>query len=133
MKYKNRLTGKYRSKLEQYCAEQLTKHKIKYEYEPHKIVLIEGFESEINSYEKVGKKFIQKRNKILPITYTPDFVGDSWIIETKGKKTADFVLKWKLFKYWILRNSKSYDLYMPTNKKEVDYCVSRIREGYSPP
>lgn len=61
---------KFRSQLETYVYKQLKAHNLKAEYEPIKFELIPSFVF-------CGKK-------IRAMTYTPDFVGDNFIIEAKG-------------------------------------------------
>lgn len=61
---------RFRSKLEAYCYEQMILKGLKPLYEMETFVLQEKF-------EYCGEK-------IRPITYTPDFTGDSYIIECKG-------------------------------------------------
>lgn len=127
MKYKNKPINTYRSKLEQFCAESLEKEGIKFEYEPYKIELVPRFRSNILSYERVKKKFIAQSVNIRAITYTPDFVGDNWIIEVKGMKTPEFNIKWKLLKKYFHENNMNYVLYMPHNKREILQCISYIK------
>lgn len=74
-KYKNQISGPYRSKLEVTAAELLKQNKIKFEYEPFELVLIEKFTFPINSYERVGKVFKQQSTNIRKMTYKPDFIG----------------------------------------------------------
>lgn len=64
--------------------------------------------------------------RVREITYTPDFVGKDWVIETKGMKTPDFLLKWKLFKKYLIDNNLKYTLYMPSNQKQVRLAIEHI-------
>ena len=41
---------------------------------------------------------IEVIKKYLPIKYTPDFIGEDFIIETKGRANESFPIRWKLFK-----------------------------------
>lgn len=66
----------FKSKLETYVYKQLKAHNLKAEYEPIKFELIPAFTF-------CGKK-------IRAMTYTPDFVGDNFIIEAKGKPNDVF-------------------------------------------
>ena len=77
----------------------LKKEGIPFKYEGEKYVLIDGFRSESSSYEKTAtKKYLHDRGhkKILPITYTPDFIDSEYppryVIECKGTQTKDFPL-----------------------------------------
>lgn len=122
-KYKNKPSGKYRSKLELMAASLLTENNITYYYEPKTVVLLNKFN--FNSLERVGKAF-KEVNSIRAITYTPDFVGIFWVMETKGKKTPDFLLKWKLFKTYLIEKGIQPHLFLPTNKKEILLCIDNI-------
>ena len=87
-----------RSPLETYTAKRLGEEGIKFEYEPYAIELFPSFSHLFDSYEKPSKTFKTIPKKIRAIHYTPDFVGDGWIIETKGMRTEEFNIKWKLLK-----------------------------------
>lgn len=117
---------KLRSGLEDYCNQQLLKYKIPFGYESKKFVLQEGFVYDKKSIEKVGKKFKDAWKKQQSITYTPDFIGDKWIIETKGYQRPVFSIKWKMFKKHLLENNIGYDLYKPHTRKQVDWCIKEI-------
>jgi hypothetical protein len=103
----------FKSKLERYCYEQLTKNDIKAEYEKEKITLIEPFK--------------YKGKSIRATTYNPDFIGDNFIIECKGYFTEVARLKWKLFLRWMNENRPDYDVYMPKSIKQVDEVVNEIK------
>ena len=64
--------------------------------------------------------------KILPIKYTPDFIGDGFIIETKGRANESFPMRWKMFKKHINKNELPVTLYKPQNHKECDKVVEII-------
>ena len=121
----------YKSGLEKYMAQVLYNNKIKFQYETTKYELQKGFKFEIESYERQanGKGEFKNRGnkKILPITYTPDFVGKGFIIETKGYANESFPIKWKLFKKMICDNYKDdLIIYKPQNKKECDETIKII-------
>lgn len=105
---------KFRSKLEVYCYKRLRESNIKTEYESKKFILQQGFELD--------------NEKIRPITYTPDFIGDTFIIECKGMQTDSFKIKWKMFKYWLFTNKINYKLYMPRNQKDIEKVIQDINE-----
>ena len=143
MKYrKNRKRGPVRSKkvicdgitfasgLEKYMYQALKKAKIKAEYEGKTFVLIDGFEFELSSYERQsnGKgQFVDRGNKkILPIKYTPDFVGKDFIIECKGRANESFPIRWKLFKRFINDWQPRVTLFKPQNQKECDLVIELL-------
>ena len=122
----------YKSGLEKYMAQVLYENKIKFEYEPTKFELQEGFPFTLESYERQanGKGEFKNRGekKLLPITYTPDFIGEGFIIETKGYANESFPMKWKMFKK--LMNLENVTLYKPQNQKECDETIKLILEKY---
>lgn len=134
-KFNNKVSKDYKSNLEKYCAEQLKLEKLPFEYEAVKFELHPSFRYEGMSYEKVTrskKKVFDLQNPgIRAITYTPDFVGDGWIIETKGMETSTFKIKWKMFKKHLIENNLHYQLYKPTNQKEVLETIKLIKDGFT--
>ena len=84
---KKRNLGRYASSIEKYCATQLKEHKISFDYEEHTFELMEKFNYP-NKYFKMTPKRKDMADRtgraVLPIKYTPDFVGKAhkWIIET---------------------------------------------------
>ena len=86
---------------------------------------------EIQCYERQsnGKGDMVNRGekKILPIKYTPDFIGEGFIIETKGRANESFPMRWKMFKKYINKHNLSVTLYKPQNQKECDKVVELIK------
>ena len=123
----------FASGLERYMYQALKKAKIKAEYEGETFTLINGFNFEIDSYERQsnGKGEFKNRGdkKVLPIKYTPDFVGDGFIIETKGRANESFPIRWKLFKNFINRCYPHVTLYKPQNQKECDQVIELITKN----
>lgn len=121
---------KFKSRLEEACYKKLKESGLSFSYEPVTYNLIPSFEYEYPSYEKVqskGKKtFKAGRPHVRGIKYTPDFVGDGWIIETKGFETAVSKIKWKMFKKLILDSGLHYTLFKPTNQAEIDKSIELI-------
>lgn len=122
----------YKSGLEKYMAQVLTEAKIKFQYEPEKFQIQQGFKFETESYERQSNGKGEYRNrgekKVLPITYTPDFIGDGFIIETKGYANESFPMKWKMFKYLVHNELLNVVLYKPQNRKECDETIKIILE-----
>ena len=123
---------KFASGLEKYMYLALKKAKIKAKYEGKTYIIQEGFEFKTTSYERQsnGKGEFKDRGnkKILPIKYTPDFIGKGFIIECKGRANESFPMRWKLFKYYAQHNLNSI-LYKPQNQKECDETVKLILEN----
>ena len=128
----------FASKLEAHMYKLLKKESIPFKYEGEKYVLIDGFRSESSSYEKTAtKKYLHDRGhkKILPITYTPDFIDSEYpprfIIECKGNPNERFPLVWKLFKRYIHLKGWNTSLYMPRNQKDCVEVIACLRqEGF---
>jgi hypothetical protein len=124
----------FRSKLEVYCYKKLKEANIDFTYENNTYNLIPAFNYGGSLYEPYKKPrttkwlFEEKDSKIHGMSYKPDFVGDNWIIECKGKANDAFPLRWKLFKYLLTQLHLNYDLYLPKNQTHIDECVRLIIE-----
>ena len=120
----------FASGLERYMYQALQKAKIRCDYEGRTFVLVEGFNFDNETYERQtnGKGEMVNRGckKILPIKYTPDFIGKEFIIETKGRANESFPMRWKLFKRMINKMYPHVTLYKPQNQKECDMVVELI-------
>ena len=105
----------FASGLERYMYLALKKAKIKAEYEGETFVVQEGFEFTQEAYEKQanGKGEYKNRGnkKILPVKYTPDFIGKDFIIECKGRANESFPMRWKMFKKYVKDNMPDVTLY----------------------
>jgi len=120
---------KFKSRLEGHMYKILKKSGVKFTYEQEKFVVVSGFKFKNESYERQsnGKGDMVDRGSgksVRKIEYTPDFVitiGETkFIIETKGFRTSEFNMRYKLFKKYILENKLDYHLYMPHTQKECD-------------
>ena len=120
----------FASGLEKYMYMALRKAKIKAKYGGETFVLINGFHFENEAYERQANskgEFINRGSKrILPIKYTPDFIGDDFIIETKGRANESFPIRWKLFKKLMTEQFPAYTLYKPQNQSECDKVIQII-------
>ena len=120
----------FASGLERYMYMALKKAKIKCKYEGETFVLLNGFylDNEVYERQSNGKGEYKNRGckRILPIKYTPDFIGDSFIIECKGRANESFPMRWKLFKQLVMRQFPNYTLYKPQNQLECDKTVQLI-------
>ena len=121
-KYNNKKVGQYRSGLEEYTFQRLTEEGIEFEYEQRIYNLIPSFTPK-NDFYKGGKgSTLKKAKTIRGTTYKPDFTGNGWVIETKGKITPDFVIKLKLF---LAQNNVVY--FMPRNRKQVNDVICKLK------
>lgn len=121
----------FKSRLEKNMYVLLKEAKIKFEYEKHSYDVFSSFLFSNQSFERQsnGKgDFINRGNKIVKsISYKPDFVGDGFIIETKGLRTESFNLRFKLFKKYLQDVSNNpVTLYMPQTATECKEVIKLI-------
>jgi hypothetical protein len=68
---------------------------------------------------------------MLSIKYTPDFIGQGFIIETKGRANESFPLRWKMFKRYVVDHLPGVVLYKPQNQRECDETIRLILNSRS--
>lgn len=105
---------KFRSKLETYTYKKLKEANIFAKYESTHFELIPKFE--------------YQGEKVRAMTYLPDFVGKDFIIECKGLMGDSFPLRWKIFKYTLMKNNSNYKLYLVRNQKQVDALIQQLKQ-----
>lgn len=124
---------KFASGLEAYMYRALKKAKIKAKYEKRSFELVSSFEFTNSSYERQsngkGAMINRGNKKILAINYTPDFEGDNFIIECKGRANESFPIRWKLFKKYIANTYPNIVLYKPQKQSECDKVIELIKNG----
>lgn len=120
----------FASGLEKYMYKALKDAKIDFQYEGESFELLPSFNFNNDCFERQSNSkgdFINRGNKkILNIKYTPDFIGEDFIIETKGRANDSFSLRWKMFKYLMNLVNDKRTLYKPQNQKECDRTVEII-------
>jgi|TARA_R100000353_G_C6501194_1_gene194231 hypothetical protein len=125
----------FASGLERYMYQALKKAKIPAVYEGHTYEIFPAFHFDMFAYERCanGKGDYKDRGhkKILNISYTPDFMGQGFIIECKGRANESFPLRWKMFKRYVMSHLPGVKLYKPQNQKECDETVRLILESKS--
>jgi hypothetical protein len=126
----------FASGLEKYMYMTLKKNKIKADYEGKTFILLDSFDFPNESYERQANSKGEFKNRgskrILPIKYTPDFIGEDFIIETKGRANESFPMRWKLFKKLMSEQYPDHTLYKPQNQKECDRVAELILENQNP-
>ena len=128
--------GKYKSKLESYCARKLNEIGVEYQYEGVSYKLLDSFKYKGIYYKTTPKSTLMKDmtgTTHLPISYTPDFVSveHKFIIETKGfiLSNHSFPLRWKLFMHYLYTNDMNdYMVFMPKNQKQVDQVMAILQK-----
>jgi len=123
----------FSSGLEKYMYKALKQAKIQTVYEGQTFEIFPGFNFPNGSYERCGNGKGEYKNrgnkKILNIKYTPDFIGQGFIIETKGRANESFPLRWKMFKNYVSKHLPGIKLYKPQNQKECDETIKLILES----
>ena len=122
----------FQSKLEVYAYTALSRARIKANYEKDSYLLIEGFTASAEVWTMNKGVFRGRNSKVRPITYKPDFTcpDGNWIIEVKGRKFADFMMRWKLFLRYLYLNNLNPSVYMVSTQKEIDIVVRDILDRY---
>jgi len=122
----------FASGLEKFMYKSLKDAKIDFRYEDESFELLPAFQFNNECYERQsnGKgDFINRGGKkVLNIKYTPDFVGEDFIIETKGRANESFPLRWKMFKYLMHLMNDKRTLYKPQNQDQCRETVKLILE-----
>lgn len=107
----------FRSKLECYTYEAFMNAGISVKYEPKHFTLL-------GKFEYLGEK-------IRPITYLPDFIGQykdkKFIVECKGLMGDSFPLRYKLFKHYLKTHRSKAKCYLVRNHKQVDEMIEDIK------
>ena len=121
----------FASGLEKYMYCALVDAGIETAYEGETFKLLDTFHFDNESYERQanGKGDMVNRGskKVLGIKYTPDFIGEDFIIETKGRANESFPLRWKLFKAFVKFGLPHMTLYKPQNQSECDEVIKIIK------
>lgn len=120
----------FASSLEAYTYQKLKDADIDFEYEGKTYEVLPSFRYEGQYLQSTSgkKEMTDKSNKIVrAITYTPDFVGDGWVIETKGfvPSNHSFPLRFKLFLNLV--KDDRLDVYVPKNQGQVDEVIKQIK------
>ena len=123
---------KFASQLEIYMYKQLQANDVEFGYETERFDIIDGFHSDNVSFERTSTYYFINRGekKIRGIYYTPDFVSEHFIIETKGKANESFPVRWKLFKRLLHLNNDMRVIYKPQSKADCDVAVKDILKRF---
>ena len=120
----------FASGLEKYMYLALKEANIPADYEGKTFIVMEEIDFITTSYERCanGKGEYKNRGgkKVLGIKYTPDYIGNNFIIECKGRANESFPIRWKMFKRFVHYHLKNITLYKPQNQKECDMTISLI-------
>lgn len=103
----------FRSKLEYYVYRRLKELGINFEYEKNRFTLIHPFE--------------YQGEKVRPMTYKPDFVGKTFIIEAKGNATDAWKVRVKLVKRRFAKDYPHYKYYQVSSMKAFEEIIDEIQ------
>ena len=119
----------FKSKLEAFCYKTLKANDIPFEYEKVKFILFTGYSPSFNCFfpNKLGNMTLDT-TKVRDITYTPDFTGDNWILETKGRANDVYPVKLKIFRKFMEGNKKYIAFLEPHNQKQVLQSIEIIKQ-----
>ena len=120
----------FKSRLELHCYKKLKESGIQFQYEPKSYVLHVGNKPNLVKFydpDKSNSKCLKlNTTKLTNITYTPDFVGDNWIIETKGLKTTSYSIKMKILRSILEQSNQEWYIFEPHNNAQIDCAIKLI-------
>lgn len=128
---------KFKSKVEVMVYKTLLQQGFKPYYEPAKYPIWKGFKPEVPTYkpDKQGNLKLQE-NKIIDITYTPDFIflapdnKTVIVMEVKGFQNDTYPIKEKMFRGYLedllKKSNQSSMFFQVKNKKQVLEAISLI-------
>lgn len=128
---KKKIDGiEFASSLEAYTYTKLKEAGIEFEYEGKTFEVLPSFRftSKYHQSTQGKKEMTDKTGKLVrAVTYTPDFVGDGWVIETKGYVPSNhsFPLRFKMFLNLI--KDDDIDVFVPKNQGQVDEVIKIIK------
>ena len=121
---------RFASSLEVYMYQSLKTNDLFELYEEETFTLLDELYFPNSCYERQtnGKGSMEDRSmkKVRGITYTPDFTGKDFIIETKGRANDAFPLRWKLFKAKLIDTADNRTVYKPQSQKDCDEVIKLI-------
>lgn len=123
----------FKSSLEVYMYRALKKEKLFEGYENEKFILLDGFQAEALFYARQsnGKGEFKQRNtsKVRSMSYTPDFCGKDYIIETKGYATPVFNDRFKRFRQLQQNDNDTRTIFVPRTQTECETVIRLIKES----
>ena len=122
----------FASQLEVFMYKALKEANIDFGYESEVFNLIDSFHFSNSSFERTATKPLEDRGDkaIRGISYTPDFISDKFIIETKGRANESFPIRWKLFKRLLHLNNDKRVLYKPQSQADCKIVVADILDRF---
>lgn len=106
---------KYRSVLEADCAKVFDEYGIDVQYEPFKLTILPSF-----TYHGESLK---------SITYTPDFVGEEFIVECKGFPNDNWHDKRKWIMDYLLKNKPNLRFYEIHTVTQLKTLIKSLKTG----
>ena len=123
----------FKSKFEGSVYKALLSSGLNFSYEPKKIILQEGFyPTRLFMSPNKAHELVKTMKKVLPITYTPDFVvnhnGITHYIEAKGMKTDSYNIKIKLFREYV-EHQPNTCIYEVHTLRQLNTAINQIKQS----
>lgn len=81
----------------------------------------------------VQEGFVYRGEKVRPITYTPDFTTDKWVVEVKGFANDIWPVRRKMFLRYLYDNNFNIDFRELRNKQEIEaFIYEKINQTPAP-
>lgn len=127
------------SGLELFTYKALKKEGIPSTYEGKTYLLHDKFTYPGNIYDKGKLKgrevFKLKSSNVRKREYTPDFLNEepewNFVIETKGLRTPEFAMRFKLWLQHLTETGQTPDVYVPSNQIEVLETIKLIKKRHA--
>lgn len=107
---------KYRSTLEANCARVFDELGVKVQYEPFRLTILPSF------------KYYDE--SLRAITYTPDFVGEGFIVECKGFPNDNWHDKRKWIMDYLLRNKSELRFYEIHTVTQLRALIKSLKTNF---
>lgn len=69
-----------------------------------------------------------RNEKVRPITYKPDFIGDGWIVELKGFGNESWPLRLKLWKKYMEDFKLPHEYFVLKTQQDCLKFIAAIKE-----
>jgi hypothetical protein len=146
-KYKNKPSGKFASNLERFCFDYIKQKGVDFEFQ--KTYILQDAHKRNDKHIEICNKFVETNSltyskgkksgkpkkrlissNLLPIKMIVDFFIEGLdfdvIIDTKGMKTPDWIIKAKMLQAQLDEKGKPTLLFIPSSQMEVKTILNEI-------
>lgn len=125
----------YKSRLERQMAKMLDEANLPLLYEKKTFNIFKSCSNSIGAIRKTVKntgEYKMRDTKLSSVKYTPDFIDEdlskdnAFIIETKGRPDAVFMLRFKIFQRYCNKYYPNLKIYMPRNMQQCKETIKLI-------